>query len=255
VSEPTRTEYQQAKAITVVEHAGKAVSFATPNRVTRTRAETLFTKEPDTIAWIHGMEQDAVLFDVGANVGMYTIWAAAQRGVTVYAFEPEALNYAILNQNIQLNRLDKLVCAYCVAIAEQEKFDRLYLAQFGPGGSCHNFAESLDPSGEARTSVFVQGAFAMSIDALIARHGLPVPNYLKIDVDGIEPKVIAGASATLTNPLLRSVLIEINTNVDAHWDIVDRLLDAGFTYSQEQVERAQRKSGPFQGVGNYVFRR
>ena len=38
-----------------------------------------------------------------------------------------------------------------------------------------------------------------------------------------------------------------------HWDIVDRMLELGFDYSQEQVEAAQRKTGVFAGVGNYVF--
>jgi hypothetical protein len=50
-------------------------------------------------------------------------------------------------------------------------------------------------------------------------------------------------------------LIEINGNLDEHWAIVDILLDAGFDYSRAQVEQSVRKDGPFQGVGNYVFRR
>jgi FkbM family methyltransferase len=45
---------------------------------------------------------------VGANVGMYTIWAAATRNARVYAFEPEAQNYATLNRNIALNNLIRI---------------------------------------------------------------------------------------------------------------------------------------------------
>jgi hypothetical protein len=51
------------------------------------------------------------------------------------------------------------------------------------------------------------------------------------------------------------VLIEINTNLDEHWGIIDTMLESGFDYSQEQVDKAQRQDGPFKGVGNYVFRR
>jgi len=54
---------------------------------------------------------------------------------------------------------------------------------------------------------------------------------------------------------VRSLLVEINTGLDEHWEIIDAMLALGFDYSQEQVERSQRKEGPFKGVGNYVFRR
>jgi hypothetical protein len=50
-------------------------------------------------------------------------------------------------------------------------------------------------------------------------------------------------------------LIEVDTGLEDHWEMVDLMLELGFDYSQDQVERAQRKEGPFKGVGNYVFRR
>jgi len=74
-------------------------------------------------------------------------------------------------------------------------------------------------------------------------------------VDGIEHKVIAGAAHTLANTALRSVLVELNTNLDEHWSIVDLMLERGFGYSEEEAARARRDDGPFKGTGNYVFRR
>jgi hypothetical protein len=59
----------------------------------------------------------------------------------------------------------------------------------------------------------------------------------------------------LENKNLKSVLIEINSNLDDHWGIVDLMLDLGFNYSQDQVKKAMRTEGKFKGVGNYVFRR
>ena len=61
---------------------------------------TLFSKEPITLAWIDTFKDGETLYDIGANVGMYTIYAAVMRKANVYAFEPEALNYAELNKNI-----------------------------------------------------------------------------------------------------------------------------------------------------------
>jgi len=74
-------------------------------------------------------------------------------------------------------------------------------------------------------------------------------------VDGIEHKVIAGAARTLANAGPRSVLVELNTNLDEHWSIVDLMLERGFGYSEEEAARARRDDGPFKGTGNYVFRR
>jgi len=236
-------------------HAGCELVFHTPNRDTAWRVETLFTKEPDTIAWIGGFGADDVLFDVGANVGMYSILAAKTRGAQVLAFEPESQNYAILNQNIHANDLHRLVVAYCVAIADRCGYDKLYLSRLQAGASCHSFGASLDPDNRPREAPFAQGCVSTTIDELVARAGLPAPTHIKIDVDGLEHAVIAGAQRTIRDPRLRSVLVEINTRLDEHWDVIDELLAAGFDYSPEEAERARRTAGRFAGVGNYVFRR
>ncbi|MDA0225662.1 MAG: FkbM family methyltransferase, partial [Proteobacteria bacterium] len=86
-----------------LDHEGVRLRYYTPNAQTRWRVESLYTKEPDTIDWLCSMTREDLLFDVGANVGMYTIFAAATRGTRVLAFEPEAQNYGILNTNIHGN--------------------------------------------------------------------------------------------------------------------------------------------------------
>ncbi len=232
---------------------GCELHFATPNELTAWRAKTLFTKEPDTIEWIRGFAPGEVMIDVGANVGSYTVLAAKWRGTTVFAFEPEAQNYALLNQNIFQNGIGDKALAFCVALSDAEGYDRLYLSYQMAGTSCHSLGEEVDHNNRPRQAAAIQGCVFSSLDALVAAGVVPVPHYVKVDVDGIEPKVIAGAVKTLANPLVKSVLIEINTNLDDHWDIVDRMLELGFDYSQEQVEAAQRKTGVFAGVGNYVF--
>jgi FkbM family methyltransferase len=173
----------------------------------------------------------------------------------VLAFEPESQNYAILNTNVLINDLQDRVSCYCIAVADRLALDHLYLRNFGTGGSLNNFGESRDYQDRPFSAEFRQGSIGVPLDELCTRFGLPVPQHIKIDVDGIEDKIVAGAGATFADPRVRSVLIEINTNLDAHWEIVDRMLEYGFDYSQEEVARAQRQEGPFQGVGNYVFRR
>jgi FkbM family methyltransferase len=249
---PAQTQGFPARA---VEFRGTQLVFATPNARTTWRVETLFTKEPDTIEWIGEFGPADVLVDIGANVGMYTVFAAKTRDVRVFAFEPESQNYALLNQNIILNGVNHLVQAYCLALCDRTGLDKLYLDELDAGGSCNSYGAPLDFNNRPRAAGFAQGCYATTLDALVAAGSIPPPTHIKIDVDGLEHRIIAGARATLRHPGVKSALIEINSHLDEHWDIVDFMLAEGFDYSREQVDSAERKEGAFKGIGNYVFRR
>jgi hypothetical protein len=69
------------------------------------RSATLLTKEVDTIAWIDGFKDNQVFWDIGANVGVYSLYAAIKRQLRVSAFEPSSANYYALTRNCQLNGL------------------------------------------------------------------------------------------------------------------------------------------------------
>jgi len=196
-----------------------------------------------------------VLVDVGANVGMYTIWAAATRGVRVFAFEPESLNYAMLNRNIVANGLAEKVTAYCLALSDHSGLGELHLAQFMAGGSCHSLDEKLDPHHRPARPVFTQGCVSASLDELVRAGKVPAPRHVKIDVDGFEPQVIEGALETIRSGAVRSLLIEVNQNLPDHMEMVRRLGALGFRHDAEQVRRAERRSGPFKGCAEYVFAR
>lgn len=84
---------------------------------------------------------------------------------------------------------------------------------------------------------------------------MPLPAHIKIDVDGFEPKVIAGARRVLADRKLRSLLIEINQNLADHMQLVVELESFGFRFDPAQVAAAERRSGTFKGVAEYVFKR
>ena len=238
-----------------IEHAGARMIFATPNAGTKWRVDTIYSKEPSTLEWIAGLNSGEILMDVGANVGMYTIWAAATRGVTVFAFEPESQNYAVLNQNILLNKLHGRVKAYCMGLSDKEGLTDLYMADMTAGGSCHSVGEALDYKHDPLPVAFQQGCIASRLDDLIARDLIPVPNHIKVDVDGIEPKVIAGALNTLRDGAVKSLLVEVNLNLADHQALVRTLNELGFEHDPAQVQRAMRKDGPFKGIAEHVFSR
>ena len=101
----TLEQYEKLSPSAEVEHGGVKMRFATPSAVALWRVQSIHSKEPWTLEWIARFAPGDIMLDCGANVGMYTIWAAATRKVQVYAFEPESQNYALLNRNIQNNQL------------------------------------------------------------------------------------------------------------------------------------------------------
>ena len=248
-------EYEAYQPLTRVDCEGRPLVFCTPNRMTAWRAQSLFEKEPATVQWILGFAAGVRLLDVGANVGVYTILAAVMRQARVVAFEPESQNYALLNRNIHANGVAASVVAYCGALSDQTGASALHLSQFEAGVSCHSLGAEVGFDLAPRRSAFVQGIFGYRLDDLIASGAIPVPQHIKIDVDGFEHKVVAGARATLARVEVRSVLVEINHNLEEHLDLVDELTGLGYRHDPEQVARAERKAGTFKGVAEYVFER
>jgi len=251
----TLEEYERLNPRCEVVHDGVTMIYATPSQMTRWRVDSIYDKEPWTLEWIASFKPGEIVVDCGANVGMSTLWAAATRRTRVYAFEPEAQNYALLNRNIQLNGLKDLVKAYCIGLSDAEGLFDLHMADLRVGGSCHSVGEALDFEHKPLQAVFVQGCYASTLDSLVNSGAIPVPNHIKIDVDGFEPKVIAGARKTLARPEMKSLLIETNQNLRDHMEMVHELNVMGFKHDPAQVQRAERKSGTFEGVAEYVFRR
>lgn len=176
------------------------IRFFCPGRLSLYRARTLLTKEPETIKWIDGFAKGDVFWDIGANIGVYSLYAAS-RGIKVLAYEPAAVNYHLLNKNIKINKME--IMAYCIAFNDVTRLDLLYMKSLEDGSARHSF-------GEAKPSVFEQGTLGFSIDGFISLFSLPVPDHIKIDVDGIERKILEGAKSTM--PQIKSILIESNNS-------------------------------------------
>ena len=251
----TLEEYEKLNPRCEITHQGTRLVFATPTAFTKWRVDSLFEKEPVTIQWIAEFVPGDVLVDVGANVGMYSLWAAKTRGAGVYAFEPEAQNYALLNRNIALNNVGGQIKAYCLALSDRAGYSELHLSTLQLGASCHSLGERVNFKREPMMPAYSQACIAARLDDLVAEGVVPAPTYIKIDVDGFEPKVIAGARRVLADPRVRSLLIEINQNLADHRQMVAELESLGFRYDPAQVAAAERKGGAFKGVAEYVFRR
>lgn len=189
---------------------GGDIRLYVANRQTATRAEAFWTKEPGTIEWINRFRTGAIFWDVGANVGVYSLYAALKAKARVLAFEPAAANYWALNKNIELNGLSDMISAVCLCLADKSEINQLNMRSTVAGSSLHNFGEAVDYKGDHFTPSFKQGAAAVSADMLVDAFATPTPNYMKIDVDGLEKAIMTGAQGVFRNTDFVSLLVEIN---------------------------------------------
>jgi FkbM family methyltransferase len=217
------------------------------------RARTLFTKEPETIEWIDSFGEGDVFWDIGANVGIYSLYAAAHRGIRVVAFEPAAANYYLLNRNIELNGIDDRVQAYCIALSDESGIQMLNMQTPELGGALASFGEPVDNFGKRFAPGFRQGMLGYTVDGFVGMFGPPFPNHLKIDVDGIEDRIIAGAAKTLADPRLKSLSIELDSaRASETADIIARIEAGGLKLSARR-QSEMVASGEYRTVFNYQF--
>ena len=170
-------------------------------------------KEPFTIEWIEGaVRAGDVFYDIGANVGAYSLVAAKKPGggARVFAFDPSYANLASLCANILTNDAVGQITPVPVALSNASELTVFNLRTLEPGGARHTLGDA--PSKEGPT-LYPQPAMTFRLDDLVERFRLPPPNHIKLDVDGGELAVLEGAARTLASPTLRSMLIEVSTSM------------------------------------------
>ncbi len=221
------SQYEISLQFVTVKFAGHRIKFAIPNRKCLHFALSIEKREPMTNKWILAFDRDDVFFDIGANNGIYALMAAVATGCRVYAFEPHFGSYHVLVHNVFANDLQERVSAYPLAVADKLGFDNLYLSAITAGKSLNNYGDARPSDKALWNAVIPQAAVSISIDEFVHITGV-VPNHIKVDVDGIEPKIVAGARETLANPQLKSIMIEIDEKDPAHLAIMDVMKDSGF---------------------------
>lgn len=218
------------------------------------RYDTLLEKEPETIEWIDGFEPGDTLWDIGANVGIYSIYAGV-KGIRTLAFEPHFANYHQLCVTIALNGLQDLVTPLCLAFAEAKSVAEMNLASLDIGTSMSNFGEALDFRGQPFEPAFRQGMIGYDIDSFIADFGVEIPTHLKIDVDGIELPIIKGARGMLASEKLRSVSIElIDSDLEQVAAVTEILEAAGLQFVHKKQNPAFA-TPQTRDVLNFLFHR
>jgi len=194
--------------------------------------------EPDETRLVKKHLQPGMTFvDVGANVGYYTALAASKvvgRGGRVIAFEPSPYAFEKLHSMVLGNKL-KQVTAIQAGLSETGGNGKLYL-----GIGFHNHS----PTMVAHENTIATEVTVVSLDDEAARLGIKRIDLIKIDVEGHELKVLAGAKRLLSEGRIRAILCEFNEG----W-----LCKAGS--SPRHLENIIREAGFVEADHKYAARR
>jgi FkbM family methyltransferase len=167
-------------------------------------------KEPETVAWIERYAgQGDVLYDIGANVGAYSLVAASRQGVRVYAFEPAFPNFTQLSRNVILNGYSGRVIPLHVALHDSTGLVEFNFSDLTAGTALHSLGGDVDQKGNRFTPAASQPVLAFRLEDFVRQFRLPKPTLVKLDVDGHERSVIEGAVEVLSSGCLRSLLVEL----------------------------------------------
>lgn len=207
-----------------VTYRGTHLAFCIPNSLNHLRVHTFATKEPETLEWIESIPEGAVLWDVGANVGLYSCYAARARRCRVIAFEPSVFNLELLARNVFLNQLTDKITIMSLPLFEQLTENTLNMSGTSWGGALSAFGVLHGFDGHAMHKVFEFRTLGVSMDDAVKKLCLPRPDYIKMDVDGIEHLILRGGREVLDG--VRGIIVEINDGFAVQADESKRLLEA-----------------------------
>jgi len=243
----------------IIQVQQKKIKFFIPNHLTEWRVNTFFTKEPETIAWIDKFKNDEKFnfWDIGSNIGLYSIYAAiTHSNCKVTSFEPSSNNLRVLTRNISINNLENNIKVFTNPLTDKsKKFLMMKHNEFVEGGALNSFGENYNFEGNKQTYPMKYQLLGLSIKDILDSKILEMPNYIKIDVDGIEHLILSGAENYLKDPNIKSISVEINENFKTQFEnIIDIMKKNEFIFlEKKQNDELKNSNGPFSQSFNYIF--
>ena len=240
----------------------KKVKFFVPSKLSLYRVSTILEKEPETIDWIKKFEKNSdneiIFWDIGANVGIYSIFAACYHDkIKIISFEASTSNLRCLSRNISINDYNKKVSICQIPLTNKENiFFEMKEKNFIEGGAISTFGEDYDYTGKKIVEFNNKyKIFGTSINYLLENKILKVPNYIKLDVDGIEHLILEGANKFLSHKDLKGISVELNEEFSSQYQESTNLLkNCGFSLISHD-EISDKKSEKKIITRNYHFKK
>ncbi len=220
-----------------VHSRGLSFRLLSDNWITKYRARTFNDKEPEMLDWLdENLQEGDIFFDVGANVGIYSIYAALRKPkAMVYAFEPEYSNLHQLKMNIINNDLLNNVIPFAIAISDQTGVSYLHIQDFTAGAALSSEQRDSINKTFGKDVVWKEGIGTSTLDYISENLDIH-PNLIKIDVDGNELKILNGGRKVFSNNKLRSIIIEMIKSLPNYSGIKKYLNEQGFKLEKEFEE-------------------
>ena len=235
------------------------IKFFCPNYLIDWRVKKYFSKEPETLEWIDNFEKkdDLIFWDIGANIGLYSIYNALKnKSSTTYAFEPSSSNLRVLTRNISINNLENKIKIIPMPLTLKDKnFQIMKEKSFVECGAMNSFGVDFDFEGKKFKPEMKYTILGTSVNYLIENQFLEVPDYIKIDVDGIEHLILKGSNKYLKNEKIKSLSIEINENfIEQYEEVLKIMKENNFKILyKKNYKNNFSKDNEFDKTYNYVF--
>lgn len=214
-------------------HQGTMLTFSVANQLNKYRFDSFATKEPETLEWIDKIPQGSVIWDIGANIGLYACYAAKHRNCRVFAFEPSVFNLESLARNVFLNELTELVTIVPLPLTEALNFSTLNMTSTEWGGALSTFGQDYGYDGNAMDKIFAFPTIGISMFDAVDLLKIPAPDFIKMDVDGIEHLILKGGLPLLKK--IKGILIEINDSFEQQAENASVYLkQAGLSFLNKQ---------------------
>ena len=245
------------KKITILD---QEIRFFTPNQLTEYRVNTFFTKEPDMLRWIDNFKKidDLVFWDIGSNIGLYSIYNALKnKSSTTISFEPSTSNLRCLSRNIAINNLENRIKIFSAPLTNiKNKFFLMNESHFTEGGGLNTFGQNYNFEGKKFIPKMKYQLLGTTVNYLLDNKILDIPDYIKIDVDGIEHLILEGFNKYLENKKIKSIIVELNENfIEQHEKVLAIMEKSEFKILQKEknIEEINKRSIKFQKTSNYIF--
>ncbi len=242
--------------------SGKELIFFVPNFLVDTLLRDFFIKEPETLNWIDNFKdkEKLIFWDIGSNIGLYSIYAASNfENIEVISFEPSTSNLRILSRNISINNLENKIKIFQIPLGTyKNQFKKFYERKFNEGESHNSLDENIDFEGKKIDTSNKYQLFSTNIDQIIEEGILDVPDYIKIDVDGIEHLILKGGTNLLKVPKILGIQIEINENYgDQYTNVLKIMNECNFKFKEKKRNDLSKYylDKKFSKMYNYYFTR
>lgn len=177
------------------------------------------------------INENDVVFDIGANVGVFSLYASTKKGTKVYSFEPHPINFELLSKNIAINSRDN-INAFQIALGSLN--EKRIMKETDSIG--HHLLNSSNTPDKIEHSITIA---VKTIETFFNENNLTTIDFLKLDCEGSEGEIINSISPILFTKIDKIVMeFHDNLSILSHNEIIEKLKSAGFKIQLEWDEKS-----------------